>query len=83
MSCYDNVHVACPKCNKDVIFQSKAGPCRLADYNYSSVPTIIAASLDGETQSCPECRTLVILTVPKTVERIAMNVRTSEEREWD
>lgn len=83
MSCYDTVHVACPRCGKDITFQSKAGPCRLADYNYSSVPIIIAASLDGDSQPCPNCNTLVILTVPKTVERMAMSVRTSDEREWD
>jgi hypothetical protein len=42
---FDRVMGRCPECDRPVEFQSKAGPCILADYGVDAVPLAIAADL--------------------------------------
>lgn len=52
MGLFDSVYAACPRCGKDVEFQSKAGECHMNTYRNESVPSVIAADIDGQTAPC-------------------------------
>ncbi len=54
MGMFDSLWVKCPKCKREIEFQSKAGECLLWNYNISDVPGEIIASLNGESETC-EC----------------------------
>ena len=75
MGVYDSVTVACPQCQRDLEFQSKAGDCMLSKYTIKEVPWDIAMDLDGESIRCG-CGNYVVLripmTKPKTVEMWAL-----------
>jgi len=55
MGMFDSLIIKCRQCGEDVEFQSKAGECRLEQYNLSDVPADIAGSLDGRSQECLKC----------------------------
>lgn len=54
MGMFDSVWAECPKCHRQVEFQSKAGNCLLEDYTLDKVPLIIADDLVGKSRHC-EC----------------------------
>ncbi len=60
MGMFDSVWAKCPKCDKDVEFQSKAGECCLIDYTSDSVPAVIAADIAGESNTC-QCGAVVTI----------------------
>jgi len=59
MGVFDSVWAKCPNCGEPVEFQSKAADCVLADYELHSVPAAIAVDIDGETEVCKGCGTIV------------------------
>ncbi len=52
MGSFDSIVVDCPNCGSQVEFQSKAGDCRGNTYTIDKVPTMIAASIDGNVECC-------------------------------
>lgn len=63
MGMFDSVFAECPKCGKDVEFQSKAGDCLLSKYRIpGDVPGEIAEDLDGEIGQC-ECGHMVLIEI--------------------
>lgn len=70
---FDSVWAACPKCGTDIEFQSKAGVCECKNYRSSSVPEIIATSLDGAFKRC-KCGNIVTLEFVSLPRRVRMNV---------
>ena len=66
MGMFDTLSVPCPRCGKEIEYQSKAGDCTLADYNLSNVPASIAGDVNGEVEQC-ECGAEVKLLVQAVV----------------
>lgn len=87
MGMFDRIWAKCPTCGEQVEFQSKAGRCVLADYAISSVPMGIAEAIDGDTECCPKCSTVIKVIIPKAnSKRIAMEVVISDgsdDKEYD
>jgi len=73
MGMFDTVIVPCPKCGKQLEFQSKAGPCMLKRYNYKSVPPEIANSIDGDSETC-SCGQFVALEYAGAPIRVCMSI---------
>lgn len=62
MGMFDEYVTRCRDCGEEVVFQTKAGPCRLTRYDQYSVtkePTV-AGALDGQTEFCDCGRTVTI-----------------------
>ncbi len=55
MGMFDTVWFDCPLCGEQASVQSKAGECRLHDYNFQNVPPDIAAAIKDEIVYCAEC----------------------------
>ena len=81
MGMFDSVIATCPKCGKDVEFQSKAGECALRTYSATSVPPEIAKDVAGDAQACV-CGYVLRLTPARPVERVCLVVEDGG-REWD
>lgn len=58
-----SVIVPCPKCGRDVEFQSKEGPRTLKKYTLDSVPETIALNIDGHSKEC-KCGNRITLGFP-------------------
>lgn len=82
MGMFDSVYVECPKCGKEVEFQSKAGDCELKRFHPDSVPPEVAVDLSGDSQQC-ECGTTITLEYPECRPRVTMRVRTEGTWNWD
>lgn len=65
MSCFDSVWVNCPRCGKQVEFQSKAGECNLHDYTLETVTQApeVLGSLSRQTETCSHCNASVGIQV--------------------
>lgn len=73
MGMFDSVNVNCPKCQKIVEFQSKAGNCFLSQFSSHSVPPEIARSLDGTTEICKCGESITLESVP--IENVRMIIK--------
>lgn len=80
MGMFDSVIARCPKCGKDVEFQSKAGECSLKRYSTASVPPEVAQDINGDVQSC-RCGETVKLVTSRPIERVQMVI--DMPGEWD
>ena len=75
MGLFDRVWVYCPVCYNPIQFQSKAGDCKLRDFNaVEDVPLAIAADLHNTTEHCENCGMEVKLRIPGVSEIVAMDV---------
>jgi transcription elongation factor Elf1 len=79
MGCYDTLNFACPACGRTVQVQSKAGPCKLADYNLKDAPLMVIADINDEGQRgklyCQRCSAQLELEVRFAVSpRIKMDL---------
>jgi len=54
MGVFDSFFIACPKCGKDLEFQSKSGPCALENYKYKC-PVEVAIGINGDIVNCEFC----------------------------
>lgn len=75
MGMYDTVHFTCPKCDRDLAVQSKAGDCRLSDIDCSAVPLDIADDISGEEVFCDPCGrlwTIVSISPPPKTKVLAL-----------
>lgn len=63
MGTFDRVWVPCPNCGKPTEFQSKSGPCTLADYTTDDCPPDVLKGLDGSA-TCEACGEGVFLSKP-------------------
>ena len=52
---YDSLIIDCPKCGKELEFQSKSGPCFLYTCNKSNLTPEIAVGMNGEIVRCQFC----------------------------
>ncbi len=75
MGMFDRLNVACPECFCQVEFQSKAGPCTLADYTLTDVDPGVAGDLDGDSETCEKCGATVYL---RLVTRPTLEATTEE-----
>lgn len=56
MGIYDEVVAGCPACKDGLlIWQSKAGPCRMEIFHANSVPVVIADDIAGDATECTRC----------------------------
>ena len=69
MGMFDRVWVNCPSCDQQVELQSKAGPCRLADYTEYSCPLGVLEDISEYTQRCEKCKASFYLDV-QTVRQV-------------
>lgn len=60
MGLYDEVVVTCPKCQSEVLFQTKAGPCELNKFSLDDAPFEVRADLIGQDEKCPCGATITI-----------------------
>lgn len=81
MGMFDSVIAVCPKCNKEVEFQSKAGECLLRNYSANSVPPDIAQDIEGDTSPC-ECGYVLRIVPARPIERVSMVIEDGS-RTWD
>ena len=58
MGMFDSVMVPCPKCHKDIEFQSKSGECLLDVYTLDTVPMAVLGDINRHSPyDCPKCGT--------------------------
>jgi uncharacterized protein YbaR (Trm112 family) len=57
MGMFDSLIVACPKCHKELEFQSKSGSCGLDVYNADNLPPEVAIGMNGDIIKCQHCKT--------------------------
>ena len=56
MGCYDTVLVSCPRCGEVGYFQSKGGPCILADYTLENAPQDVLSDVNRHSpHECGGC----------------------------
>lgn len=79
MGMFDSVYATCPKCNKEVEFQSKAGECLLNRYSVDSVPPEIARSIDGDSEACEKCGEVLTIKITAPIQRVKMTVSNAEK----
>ena len=68
MGMFDSLFVKCPKCNKELEFQSKSGPCCLLKCK-KFLPPDIAVGMDGDIVECEFCRSNIKLkcNIPRDI----------------
>ena len=76
MGMFDTVVVTCPSCGTELEFQSKAGACQMSRYPADTIPSAVAADLDGCSQTC-SCGETVTLLLPVELHRVSMVVATA------
>lgn len=57
MGLFDSMYIKCPKCGKEMEWQSKSGHCAMFSYNKRDVPISVAEGLDGSVLGCQFCNT--------------------------
>ena len=56
MGLYDTVILKCPECDNEIKIQSKAGKCRLDEYQLADAPLSIAENMvDKSPFTCDKC----------------------------
>lgn len=63
MGCFDSLYVECPKCNKDIEFQTKMGGCSLQEFTLDTIPPEMLVHFKDDTEVCEECGTEVKVDV--------------------
>ncbi len=63
---FDSVFVKCPKCGRNIEFQSKCGPCELNEYTLETAPPSVLCDLSDTTEDCSNCGHFVIVKVKAT-----------------
>lgn len=56
MGMYDSFTIKCPNCNRQLEFQSKSGPCMLANFTEEDLPTDVAVGINGDVVMCEFCK---------------------------
>lgn len=69
MGMYDSLNVDCPKCGKELEFQSKSGACALYNYEKDNLPPDVAIGMNGDVVRCQFCkkRIQLICEIPDSV----------------
>ena len=57
MGMFDSLIIKCPKCGKEMEWQSKSGPCGLDRYTPSKLPVAVAQDLQYDIVGCQYCDT--------------------------
>lgn len=65
MGMFDSVMVPCPKCDKPVEFQSKAGECYCGVFSLENAPAEILADIMNNPEYCEKCGQWFVLIDPK------------------
>lgn len=70
MGMFDSLRVPCPKCGKELEYQSKSGECSLNNYTEKNLTPEVAIGIDGDIVNCEFCETNVKLVckIPRKVE---------------
>jgi hypothetical protein len=74
MSIHDKVIAPCPKCGRDVVFQSIERDGQWNSYLAASVPPELASHLDGKGAECGGCGTELQILLPDPPDRVQMVV---------
>jgi|WetSurMetagenome_2_1015567.scaffolds.fasta_scaffold42505_6 hypothetical protein len=56
MGMYDSFIIRCPKCKRNLEFQSKSGPCMLMRCTPQDLPMEIAIGINGDVVECQFCQ---------------------------
>lgn len=67
MGMYDCVIVKCPRCSRDVYFQSKGGECLGRNYEVHEAPADVLQDADRHGETCEGCGLKFGLKVEMTV----------------
>jgi len=54
---FDSLFIKCPKCGKEMEWQSKSGPCAMFCYTPSKLPVAVAQDLKDNIVGCQFCLT--------------------------
>ena len=55
MGMFDSLFIKCPKCGKEMEWQSKSGPCCLDSYTPKNLPVDVARDLEYDIVGCQFC----------------------------
>lgn len=69
MGMFDSLYVKCPKCGKEVEFQSKSGRCCMDNYNKNNLRPEVAVGINGDIVECEFCQTNIklVCNIPRKV----------------
>lgn len=82
MGMFDSLLIKCPKCGKEMEWQSKSGPCCLESYKPNRLPVAVAQDLKGDVLGCQFCNTnfkFILLDPPYAKFKI---VKTKSKRNY-
>lgn len=80
---FDSVHIECPKCKRDLEFQSKSGPCGLFSFDKDNLPVEVAVGINGDVVMCEFCKInwQVDCHLPEKIENITLT-KTDREKDY-
>lgn len=69
MGMFDSLYVDCPKCSKQLEFQSNSGECYLSGYKKGNLTPEVAVGMDGNIVRCQFCnkRIKLVCQIPRRV----------------
>lgn len=69
MGMYDSLYVDCPKCGKELEFQSKSGECCMSSYKKGNLTPEVAIGINGDLVRCQFCNKRIKLEcqIPRRV----------------
>ena len=78
---YDSFDIKCPKCGRDLEFQSKSGECMLSRYTPDDLPVGIAVGINGDIVECQFCEVnwKLICELPEVVKTKLIKTKEKEE----
>jgi hypothetical protein len=78
---FDSFHIKCPKCKKDLEFQSKSGACALWNYTPDTLPVDVATGINGDIVECQFCEVnwKLICELPEVVKTQLIQTKDKEE----
>lgn len=80
MGYFDTIKFYCPKCQNEIIIQSKGGECQGKGYFHPVVPIDVASYVNGEETTCKKCGKIWKLFTPSMV-RVELHPVEPEEEE--
>ena len=56
MGLFDSFYTKCPKCKRQLEFQSKSGECMCSSYTEKDLSSMVAIGMDGDVVMCEFCK---------------------------
>lgn len=75
MGCFDSVNFFCPKCQKIIEVQSKAGNCSMLTFSSIEVPLDIAHDIIDTLVYCDNCKNSFQIHSPFNIKTIPLSLK--------